>query len=112
MSMACFARSSRTSVLPSSGLGTWPSATIACEPIDEKLRKAVKKGKIIAKPGIDLGTLGLQNKIISPEENAQWQRKEALRKNVIKVDDFPQDFGRAEILAKLSKESVPSAKAA
>jgi acyl-CoA dehydrogenase len=87
-------------------------AAIACEPIDEKLRKAVKKGKIIAKPGIDLGTLGLQANIITPEENTQWQRKETLRKGVIKVDDFPQDFGRAEILAKLSKESVPSAKAA
>jgi acyl-CoA dehydrogenase len=87
-------------------------AAIACEPIDEKLRKAVKKGKIVAKPGIDLGSLGLQANIITADENTRWQRKEALRKNVIKVDDFPQDFGRAEILAKLSKESVPSAKAA
>ena len=32
----------------------------------------------------------------------QWQRKEALRKQVIKVDDFPQDFGRAEIAEKLA----------
>src|SRR5260221_7459525 len=86
-------------------------AAIACEPIDEKLRKAVKKGKITAKPGIDLGTLGLQGKIISAEENTQWQRKEVLRKNVIKVDDFPQDFGRAEILSKLAQEKTPAAKA-
>ena len=28
-------------------------ATIACEPVDEKLRKAVKKGKIVVQPGTD-----------------------------------------------------------
>src|SRR5262245_53433869 len=74
-------------------------AAIACEPIDEKLRKAVKKGKMAVQPGVDLGSLGLKNNIITAEENTLWQRKEALRKNVIKVDDFPQDFGRAEVLA-------------
>src|SRR5262245_33749637 len=54
------------------------AATIACEPIDEKLRKAVKKGKIIPQPGMDLGSLGLKNQIISADELSQWQRKEAL----------------------------------
>jgi len=87
-------------------------ATIACEPIDEKLRKAVKKGKIVPQPGVDLGSLGIQNKIITAEEFALWRRKEALRRNVIKVDDFPQDFGRAEILAKIAQETHPAAKAA
>jgi acyl-CoA dehydrogenase len=86
-------------------------ATIACEPVDEKLRKAVKKGKIVAQPGVDLGSLALQNQIISAEELALWQRKEALRRNVIKVDDFPQDFGRAELAAK-HVEKTPAAKAA
>jgi acyl-CoA dehydrogenase len=87
-------------------------AAIACEPIDEKLRKAVKKGKLVPRPGVDLGFIGLEKQIITAEENAQWQRKEALRKGVIKVDDFPQDFGRAEILAKLAQEKLPTAKAA
>jgi acyl-CoA dehydrogenase len=86
-------------------------ATLACEPVDEKLRKAVKKGKIVVQPGVDLGTLALQNKIITPDELALWHRKEALRKNVIKVDDFPQDFGRAELAAKHS-DKTPAAKAA
>ena len=86
-------------------------ATLACEPVDEKLRKAVKKGKIVVQPGIDLGSLALQNKLISAEELALWQRKEALRKHVIKVDDFPQDFGRAELAAKHA-EKTPAAKAA
>jgi acyl-CoA dehydrogenase len=88
------------------------AATIACEPIDEKLRKAVKKGKILPQPGIDLGSLGLKQQIISADELAQWQRKEMLRKNVIKVDDFPQDFGRAEIAQELAQEKVPSVRAA
>jgi acyl-CoA dehydrogenase len=87
-------------------------ATIACEPIDEKLRKAVKKGKVVTRPGADLGTLAREAGIITAEEQALWTRKEALRKNVIKVDDFPQDFGRAEILSKLSQEKLPAARAA
>jgi acyl-CoA dehydrogenase len=81
------------------------AAAIACEPIDEKLRKAVKKGKIVPQPGVDLGSIALQGKIITAEELASWQHKESLRRNVIKVDDFPQDFGRAETLAKLVQET-------
>src|SRR3954462_12817066 len=72
-------------------------AAIACEPIDEKVRKAVKKGKVVPQPGADVGLLCKETNIISADEYAQWQKKEALRKSVIKVDDFPQDFGRAEI---------------
>jgi acyl-CoA dehydrogenase len=72
-------------------------AAIDCEPIDEKLRKAVKKGKVTPQPGADIGLLCRDRNIISGEEYAQWQRKEALRRGVIKVDDFPQDFGRAEL---------------
>jgi acyl-CoA dehydrogenase len=87
-------------------------ATIACEPIDEKLRKAVKKGKVVVRPGVDLGTLAREQDLITPDEHSQWLRKENLRKQVIKVDDFPQDFGRAEILARLAQEKVPTAKAA
>jgi hypothetical protein len=49
------------------------------------------------RPGVELGVIGKDNGIITAEELTQWQRKEALRKAVIKVDDFPQDFGRAEI---------------
>jgi len=87
-------------------------ATIACEPIDEKLRKAVKKGKMTLRPGVDLGTLAREKDLISQDEYSQWLRKETLRKQVIRVDDFPQDFGRAEILARLAQERVPTAKAA
>jgi acyl-CoA dehydrogenase len=87
-------------------------ATIACEAVDEKLRKAVKKGRLTLQPGAELGSLALKSQVISAEEYALWQRKEALRRQVIKVDDFPQDFGRAEIAAKFAKEKTPAAKAA
>jgi acyl-CoA dehydrogenase len=81
-------------------------ATIASEPIDEKIRKAVKKGKLVARPGVELGLIAKEQQLITPEEYTQWARKEALRKQVIKVDDFPQDFGRAEIQQKLDAEKV------
>jgi acyl-CoA dehydrogenase len=87
-------------------------ATLACEPVDEKLRKAVKKGKIVPQPGVEIGLIGKEQQIISAEELALWQRKEALRRQVIKVDDFPQDFGRAEMAAKQAMEKAPAAKAA
>ncbi len=86
-------------------------ATVACEPIEKKLREAVRSGKLEPRPGADTAATARDKGILSAEECSQWQRKEALRKNVIKVDDFPQDFGRAEILEKLSSETA-QAKAA
>jgi acyl-CoA dehydrogenase len=87
-------------------------AAVACEPIDRKLREAVKTGKLEAHPGIDIAASAREKNILTAEECAQWQRKEALRKNVIKVDDFPQDFGRAEIVEKLAAEKSPFSSAA
>jgi acyl-CoA dehydrogenase len=81
-------------------------ATIACEPIDEKLRKALKKGSITARAGVELGLIAKEQNVITAEEYAQWSRKEALRKLVIKVDDFPRDFARAEIAASLEQAAV------
>jgi acyl-CoA dehydrogenase len=81
-------------------------ATIACEAVDEKLRKAVKKGKIVPRPGMDLGSLAREKDLITVEEHVLWNRKETLRKGVIKVDDFPPDFGRAEMAAERAQETV------
>jgi acyl-CoA dehydrogenase len=87
-------------------------ATVACEPIDKKLREAVKAKVLAPGHGVDIPSLAKEKGVISAEELALWQRKEALRKNVIKVDHFPQDFGRAEIMEKLAAETVVKAKAA
>jgi acyl-CoA dehydrogenase len=77
-------------------------AAVACEPIEKKLRDAERKELLVPRAGVDLASIARDQAIITPEEYAQWQRKEALRRNVIKVDDFPQDFGRAELVEKLA----------
>jgi len=79
-------------------------ATIACEPIEKKLREAVKSGAIVTRSGLDTAAAARDKGILTADELAQWHRKEALRRNVIKVDDFPQDFGRAEIMQELERE--------
>jgi len=86
-------------------------ATVACEPIDKKLRDATRQGSLRPRPGVDLATAARDAGIVTAEEYVLWQRKEALRKNVIRVDDFPQDFGRAEIVEKLEEQTL-KAKAA
>ncbi len=87
-------------------------ATIACEPIEARLRRAVKEGAIVPRSGVDTAALACDKGLISAEELAQWRRKEALRKHVIQVDDFPQDFGRAEIMQRLERESAAPTRAA
>jgi len=87
-------------------------ATVACEPIEKKLREAVKAGALAVRSGVDTAALALERGILSAEEYAEWQKKEALRKHVIKVDDFPPDFGRAEIVARLEREKEGRARAA
>ena len=87
-------------------------ATIACEPIEKRLREAVKAGVLVPHSGVDLAAAAKDKGVISSEELVAWHRKETLRRHVIKVDDFPQDFGRAEIAARLAQEKTLSAKAA
>jgi acyl-CoA dehydrogenase len=87
-------------------------ATVACEPIEKKFREAVKSGALTPRSGADTAQLARDQGVITPEEYAQWQRKEALRRRVIMVDDFPQDFGRAEIVQKLQDHQPAQAKAA
>ena len=87
-------------------------ATIACEPIEKKLREGVKSGTIVRRMQEDISVLARDRGIISAEEFSLWQRKETLRKGVIKVDDFPQDFGRAEIAAKQDDAKPAIARAA
>ncbi len=87
-------------------------ATVACEPIEKKLREAVKAGTLVPRSGVDTAALARDTGVISAEDYTAWQRKEGLRKNVIKVDDFPQDYGRAESLEKIAREDRRPAKAA
>jgi acyl-CoA dehydrogenase len=81
-------------------------AAVACEPIEKKVREAVKAGLIEARSETDTVRMARERNVISSDEFLAWQRKEALRKDVIKVDDFPPDFGRAALATALEGESV------
>jgi acyl-CoA dehydrogenase len=72
-------------------------ATIDAEAIDAKVRNAQKTGAISGKSQEELAQAALAAGIITPEEQAHLQRTARLRDEVIRVDDFPQDFGRAEL---------------
>ena len=93
---------------PTGNLEAALAATIACEPIERKLRDAVRRKAIAPRAGDDAAALALDRGMISAEEYTQWQKKEGLRKEVIKVDDFEQDFGRAAIVQRLAKEHAPA----
>ncbi len=84
-------------------------ATIACDPIEKKLREAAKAGNLEHRVQEDIAALARDKGIISAEEFTLWQRKEILRKGVIKVDDFPQDFGRAEAFARFGEQKPAGA---
>src|SRR5258707_15827495 len=53
-------------------------ATVACEPLDKKLRDAVRSGKLETRPGVDTAAVAHQLGILNSEELQKWQRKEAL----------------------------------
>jgi acyl-CoA dehydrogenase len=72
-------------------------ATIEAEGIDAKVRNAQKAKAISGKSQEELVRSALAAGIITPEEHAHLQRTARLRDEVIRVDDFPQDFGRAEL---------------
>jgi acyl-CoA dehydrogenase len=73
------------------------NATMASEPIDAKVRNAQKSGAIAGAGEEELRRAALAAGVITAEEQAQLQRTARLRDEVIRVDDFPQDFGRAEL---------------
>ena len=74
------------------------AATIECEPIEARIRKALKGGQF--KPGLLVGggvdalhVRALEAGVITDTEFATLRRKGELRDKVIRVDDFEYDFG-------------------
>ena len=79
-------------------------ATIEAEPIEAKLRKALKSGSF--KPGLIVGggvdalyDVAFAAGALSGDEYAVLKRRSELRDKVIRVDDFPYDFGLRAALA-------------
>ncbi|GEC94647.1 acyl-CoA dehydrogenase [Zoogloea ramigera] len=73
------------------------AATVEAEPVEAKLRRAIKAGQF--KPGLMIGggvdaiyTAALEAGVITRDEHATAMRRGMLRDKVIRVDDFPYDF--------------------
>jgi len=72
-------------------------AAIKSEPIEQKIRAAQKAGALTAARPEALADAALAAGVISANEHAQLERAARLRNEVIRVDDFPQDFGQSEL---------------
>ncbi len=73
------------------------AATVEAEPVEAKLRRAIKAGQF--KPGLMIGggvdaiyTAALEAGVITRDEHVTAMRRGMLRDKVIRVDDFPYDF--------------------
>jgi acyl-CoA dehydrogenase len=63
-------------------------AVIAAEPIEQKLRRAVRDGRLREGPAADVRDTALRLGIVTQQEHEQLARAERLRRDVVKVDDF------------------------
>jgi len=71
-------------------------ATIKAEAVEARIRAAQKSGAIRGAGPEELAQAALAAKIIGGEEMSLLKRAAQLRDEVIRVDHFPQDLGRAE----------------
>ncbi|MGH8756686.1 MAG: acyl-CoA dehydrogenase [Burkholderiales bacterium] len=69
-------------------------SALAAEAIEAKIRSAVKAGRIKGKTTEETTAEALQQGIISAAEMELLAKAQALRREVIMVDDFPPDFGK------------------
>jgi acyl-CoA dehydrogenase len=76
-------------------------ATIEAEPIEAKIRAAEKEGKLDNNPDAnvrDLAHAAFAAGIVTAAEYAVLKRRNELRDIVIRVDDFPMDYGLSQRL--------------
>ncbi|MBI2961636.1 MAG: acyl-CoA dehydrogenase [Betaproteobacteria bacterium] len=73
-------------------------AAIKAEAIEQKIHAAQKAGKLRAGQSGAAERAALEALVINAEEYADLERAQALRERVIRVDDFPQDFGRSQMM--------------
>ncbi len=85
------------------------AATIAAEPIDAKVRAAERAGRFDGDPQAnvrDIANAAHAAGVINEEEFAVLQRRNHLRDIVVRVDDFPFDFGLGTIAAMVTQRKV------
>jgi acyl-CoA dehydrogenase len=72
-------------------------AVIAAEPIEAKIRAALRAGTLSGEFADRVAQDALAKSVITQAEAERLARAKALRRKVIMVDDFPKDFGRSEL---------------
>jgi acyl-CoA dehydrogenase len=73
-------------------------ATLEAEPIDARIREAQRQGRFENNPTAnvrDIATAAFEIGVITAPEYEVMRRRNRLRDMVIRVDDFPYDFGVA-----------------
>jgi acyl-CoA dehydrogenase len=73
------------------------AATIAAEPIEAKIRDAVKNARLSVASGEDSAAAARAAGVITAEDMSMLARARRLSDLVIRVDDFPPDLGASEI---------------
>lgn len=71
------------------------ASAVAAEPVEAKIRAALKAGRLAIGAGEDAAEAARVAGIISAAERSLLARRDALRDRVIGVDDFPPDLGTA-----------------
>ena len=75
-------------------------AAVEAEAVEAKIRAAVKNSALHLASTEALADAAMAAGIINAAEHAHLAHFTALRDRIIAVDDFPQDFGRAEMAAR------------
>jgi acyl-CoA dehydrogenase len=73
------------------------AATLAAEPIEAKIRDAVKAGRLSVKAREDRIAAAQAAGVIGAEEASALRRAQRLVDKVVRVDDFPPDLGASEM---------------
>jgi acyl-CoA dehydrogenase len=73
------------------------AATLAAEPIESKIKDAVKAGRLSFKAREDRVAAAQAAGVITAEQSAALRRAQRLVDKVVHVDDFPPDLGASEM---------------
>src|SRR5207248_2154414 len=73
------------------------AATLTADPIDAKIKDAVKSGRLSVKAREDRAAAAQAAGVITGEEASALRRAQRLVDKIVRVDDFPPDLGASEM---------------
>ena len=86
------------------------AAAIAAEPIETRLREAMKTGRFAIASGADRDAAALDAGVLGSDELMLLRRARELADRVIRVDDFPQDLGASELKPPAAAKAAAAAR--